>query len=103
MPIPLACDVTAIPADERVAHQAITRRLMASTTIVRDLPDGLAFQWPATEYEAVARFLDYERRCCPFVAFTLTVSPDRGPLDLSMTGPEGVTAFLRAELHLPPA
>jgi hypothetical protein len=97
---PLACDMTAIPADERTAHQAITHRLMASATTVRDLPDGLVFQWPATEYEAIARFLDYERRCCPFLAFTLTVSPGRGPLELRMAGPEGVTAFLRAELHL---
>jgi len=103
MPVPLACDMTAIPADERGVHQTITRQLMASATTIRDLRDGLAFQWPATEYEAIARFLDYERRCCPFLAFTLTVSPDRGPLDLRMTGREGVTAFLRAELHLPAA
>jgi hypothetical protein len=103
MPAPLACDMTAIPAEERGVHQAITRRLMASATTIRDLQDGLVFEWPAAEYEAIARFLDYERRCCPFLAFALTVSPDRGPLELRVTGPEGVTAFLRAELHLPAA
>jgi hypothetical protein len=72
MPIPLACDMSAIPTDERGAHHAIAQRLMPSATVVRDLVDGLAFQWPATAY-------------------------------VRLTGPEGTTAFLRAELQLPPA
>lgn len=100
MPVHLACDMTAIPANERPAHQAITRRLVASATEIRDLPDGLAFRWPATEYEAVAKFLEYERRCCPFLTFALTVSAAGGSLALQVTGPEGTARFLRAELHL---
>ena len=103
MPIPLACDLNAISADERPAHHALAQRLMSFPAVVRDLPDGLACQWPATAYEDVIRFLGYERRCCPFLTITITVSPDGGPLDVALTGPEGTTAFLRAELRLPPA
>ena len=42
-----------------------------------------------------------ERLCCPFLTFTLEVSPERGPLLLRLTGAEGVKDFIRAELHLP--
>lgn len=103
MPIPLACDMSAIAADERPAHHALVQRLMSSATVVRDLPDGLAFEWPATAYDDVTRFLGYERRCCPFLTISLTASPGGGPLDVRLTGPEGTPAFLRAELRLPPA
>jgi len=103
MSIPLACDMSAIPADERGKHHALTRHLMAAACDIRDVTNGLAFQFPASEYEAVALFIEYERRCCPFLAFRLTVSPERGAVSLHVTGPEGVTAFLRAELHLPAA
>jgi len=44
-----------------------------------------------------------ERLCCPFLGFTLEVGPDRGPLRLHLTGPDGVAPFIRAELHLPAA
>jgi hypothetical protein len=94
--------MTAIPAEERGAHQALTRHLMSAVvTEIRDLPDGLAFRFPADEYDAVAQFVARERLCCPFLRFVLEVAPERGQLVLSLTGVEGVAAFIRAELHLP--
>jgi hypothetical protein len=70
---------------------------------ISELEDGLAFRFPAEEYDAVTEFLGRERLCCPFIAFTLEVPPDRGPLHLRLTGAEGVKDFIRAELHLPSA
>jgi hypothetical protein len=94
--------MTAIPAQERGAHQALTRRLMSDlVTEIRELPDGLAFRFPADEYEAVTQFIGRERLCCPFLRFVLEVAPERGQLVLTLTGAEGVAAFIRAELHLP--
>jgi hypothetical protein len=102
MTSPFACDMTAIPPSERPAHQALTRRLMTEALVeLRELPDGLAFRFAAAECEAVMRFVDQERRCCPFLRFALEVAPDRGPLWLRLTGGQGVKAFVRAELHLP--
>jgi hypothetical protein len=99
-----ACDMTAIPAEERGAHHALIRRLMTeAVTDIREVPDGLAFRFQADEYEAVARFVARERLCCPFLRFVLEVAPERGPLWLRVTGAKGVTAFIRAELHLPDA
>ncbi|HEX2219638.1 MAG TPA: hypothetical protein VHG35_12610 [Gemmatimonadales bacterium] len=68
---------------------------------IRELPDGLAFQFPAEEYGAVTEFVGSERLCCPFLAFRLEVSPGRGALHLRITGDEGVKEFIRAELQLP--
>jgi hypothetical protein len=103
MTIPLACDMSAIPADQRGAYRSLVRGLMASAISVRDLPDGLAFEWPISQYDSVSRWVDFERRCCPFLTFTLVVSNGLGQLSLRVTGPEGAAAFLRAELHPPSA
>ena len=94
--------MSAIPPAERGAHQRWTRRLRCdAVTGTRELPDGLAFRFPAEEYEEVMHFIARERLCCPFVRLTVEVSPDQGPLWPQLTGLDGVTQFLRAELHLP--
>jgi hypothetical protein len=102
MAIPFACDTTAIPPERRGGHHALIRRLMTEAAEeISELPDGLAFRFPAEEYDAVTEFVGLERLCCPFLTFVLEVSLDRGPLRLRLTGPEGVKGFIRAELHLP--
>ena len=94
--------MTAIPAEKRGAHHALIRRLMTrAVEEIAELPDGLAFRFPASEYDAVTEFIAAERLCCPFLGLTLEVTADRGPLHLRLTGPEGVKDFLRAELHVP--
>jgi hypothetical protein len=94
--------MTAIPAEKRGAHHALIRRLMTEAAEeISELPNGLAFRFPAEEYDAVTEFVGRERLCCPFLTFELDVSPDRGPLLLRLTGAEGVKDFIRAELQLP--
>jgi hypothetical protein len=96
-----ACDMTAIPAADRPAHQQLTRRLVDDLAVdIRGLPDGFALRFPAEEYQAVAEFVARERLCCPFLTFTLEVMPEQGPLVLRLTGPDGVKEFIRAELSL---
>jgi hypothetical protein len=101
MTTPFACDMTAIPPESRGAHHALIRRLMTEAVEdVSEVSDGLAFRFPAEEYDAVTEFVGRERLCCPFLTFALEVSPERGPIRLRLTGPEGVKDFIRAELHL---
>jgi hypothetical protein len=102
MAIPFACDMTAIPAGQRGPHHALIRRLMTEAVEdIGELPDGLVFRFPASEYDAVTEFVRRERLCCPFLSFTVDLHPDHGPLVLRLTGAEGVKEFIRAELHLP--
>lgn len=102
MSAPFACDMTAIPAEKRGVHSALTRRLMdQAVDEIRELPDGLAFRFAAEEYDAVTEFVGRERLCCPFLTFVLEVLPERDSLVLRLSGAEGVKDFIRAELHLP--
>ena len=96
-----ACDMTAMSVEDRVAHHALVRRLLGEAMAeLRELPDGLAFRFPAGEYDAVSAFVGRERLCCPFLRFVLEVEPQGGALWLRLTGPEGAKAFIRAELGL---
>jgi hypothetical protein len=96
-----ACVPSAIPADQRQAHFALARELFANRAQeCRDLPEGYAIRFTNDEFEAVARFVANERKCCPFMSFELAVAPAAGPLWLRMTGPEGTRRVLQAELNL---
>jgi hypothetical protein len=103
MPAPFTCDLTAIAPAERRAHQELLRRL-GSDAVQRltELPDGVALRFVADAFDAVLRFVALERLCCPFLTFTLELTLERGAFWLRLTGPEGATEFLRAELDLPP-
>jgi len=92
--------MTAIPAAERGAHQALTRRVIAAAAI-RESADGFVFELPAAEYDAVALFVAKERLCCPFLTFVVTVRADERPVEMRVIGPAAAKDFIRAELHLP--
>jgi hypothetical protein len=98
---PLICVPTAIPAEQRAGHFALAQQLFGQMAKSRkELTSGYAFQFDANALEAVARFIENERRCCPFVTFELEIAAGSGPLWLRMTGPEGTRAVLDAELNL---
>ena len=96
--IPLACDLAAIPIEERAAHELLAKQLFFDTVPERqELADGYAFSFRANQYPLVMAFIANERLCCPFFRFTLEVAPAQGPLWLRLTGGEGVKEFLQAE------
>jgi hypothetical protein len=97
----LACVPNAIPAGSRAEHFALARRLFTKSARERQaLPNGYAFRFDSVALGDVARFIDNERKCCPFMTFELEVQPGDGPLWLRMTGPDGTRAVLDAELNL---
>lgn len=97
----LICVPSAIPAGERQGHFRLAQELFHERAKERtDLADGYAIRFDYDDFEAVARFVLNERRCCPFMEFELRVAPESGPLWLRMTGPEGTRGVLEAELHL---
>ena len=98
---PLVCTLGAIPAKQRLAHIALALKLFRwSSEGCEELENGYAFRFPAQAFDAVARFVGNERRCCPAIRFEIVVGAANGPLELRMTGPEGTREFLAAELPL---
>ena len=97
----LACDLTALTADERLPHQDTTAQLFGDALQeIQELPQSYAFRFTADAYPAIAAFVAQERRCCPFLTFGVEVSAEAGPIWLRMTGPAGVKALLQAEFPI---
>ena len=92
----LACDLDALGPAERDQQAATFQQLRQRVQAVEELPDGWAVMLPTTDdtLQLAARFISYERRCCPFFDFTLNVTPDAGPIWLRITGRAGAKAFL---------
>jgi hypothetical protein len=85
-------------------RRAPLREELASTPVeTSELPEGYAIRFAPrpTLLERLARFIELERRCCPFMTFTLEVRADHGPvtLTLTLTGPTGTREFLRTEIE----
>jgi hypothetical protein len=95
----LVCIPSAIPSPERAAHFELARRLFSESAEERTaLSDGYAFRFQPDAFEAIARFVANERRCCPFMDFELVIAREGGPVWLRMTGPAGTRAVIEAEL-----
>jgi hypothetical protein len=98
----LVCNLTALNAEQRERHRVVLKQLRQVGQEVREVTNGYAFRFLAeiSVLLLLAEFITLEHRCCPFLEFTLQVKTERGPAWLTVTGPEGVKEFLRAELGL---
>jgi len=97
-----ACNMAAIPAVERAQHHALTKRLVSElATFPPAGPNAVSLTVPASAYEEIARFIALERRCCPFLHFSLAIPPGEDAMTLTLSGPPGAAEFIRAELGLP--
>lgn len=97
---PFACEMNAIPPEQRDAHLAVIKTLFQSVESIRELPNGYEFQL-SNESEvllAAAEFISRERLCCPFFDFGLEVECEGGAVCLSLTGREGVKPLIMAEI-----
>jgi hypothetical protein len=98
---PLACDMTAIPAEQRARHLEKSRELFSEIEETRELSDGYEFRF-ADELNVLQRLVDFvsvEKLCCPFLWFEIEVEPENGPVYLRLTGREGVKEFIREEVR----
>ena len=96
--LPIVCDASGITDVEKEFWlKDIIPRLYKAVQEIQELPDGYAWKLPSDPeiLRLVAEDLNMERRCCPFVTYTLEIEPNWGPFWLRMTGGEGVKTFLR--------
>jgi hypothetical protein len=98
---PLACVVAPFSADERSRWQQLGAAWSAKVDEVRELPDGFALRigHDAATIMAAAEWMTLDRRCCPFMAFTLAIEREGGPAWVHLTGRPGTKEFLRAALE----
>ena len=100
---PLACNMDVFTLAEREDHIRTTTQLFQSVQVVHETENGFEFMFPnADESENItqlAEFIFNERRCCPFLEFTLKIASNDAPISLMLTGPDGTQEFLRAEFN----
>ena len=92
------CVPGAIPAEIRDEHFRRVKRLF-NEALVRAQREhsGYLYYFDADETAEIGLFVHHERRCCPFLVFTLSVSSDASETELRVTGPPGTPDFLEAE------
>ncbi len=96
---PFFCNLNALTKAERVSHQDVSQRMLASLRGVREVDDGYAFDLDGHQLSIkdLASWVELERRCCPFFDFHVEWRREDGPVTLQLKGRPGVKDFIHAE------
>ena len=98
---PLACDMTAIPAEQRPVHLVQSRELFSQIEETRELSNGYEFRFADEPnlLKRLANFVSLEKLCCPFLNFAIEIEAESGPVWLRLSGREGVKEFIKEEVR----
>lgn len=97
----IVCRLPGWSSEAREAHRRAAQDLLERATGVEAHPRGLRVRVPGDPEGAAAvhRFVEGERRCCPFARFQVDHPPDGGPVELTMTAPgDDAAEVLRQEV-----
>ena len=86
--------------EERESHIQATTQLFQTVQGIHEAGNGYEFIFPNHGSESItafAEFISNERRCCPFLEFTLKIPSKNQSISFLLTGPEGTQQFLREE------
>jgi len=94
------CDLNVLSKEEREQFASVSDSLFAAVQETRELEYGFAFRFlnQPDQLVQIAKFIERESQCCPFLKFSLDVEPSSGPIWLQIDGEAGTKEFLRAEL-----
>ena len=93
---PIACDLSALTPDQRTRHEALGQRLKSAIVSTEELSNGFRFTLsPELSIVEAATWVDLERRCCPFLEFTIGLGRKSGPVWVQLTGSRETKAFVR--------
>lgn len=95
------CRLDALTSEERKQYGEFRAELQRATAQVTEDAEGYTFHYaPAVTPAAIIRWVEMERKCCPFLRFTLDITEEGGPSRLRIWGVPGVKAFVAAELEI---
>jgi hypothetical protein len=103
MSVPVVCNLDAFTPLERQRYDVLRAEVQAATGHIDEVDGGFAlrFAMQAKVLSAVAEWALLERRCCPFLDFTLDMRAERAFATLTITGPEGTKDVLREGMAQP--
>ena len=96
---PIACNPAAIGAAKRPAYRDLFQRLRAAVRERRELADGHSFRLDGMAISLIdtARWVEWERLCCPFLMFELQLTGDERDHWLTLRGPAGTNQLIDEE------
>ena len=94
--------MTSLTPEQRARTFQLLDALKSKKQEVSEIEDGYSFRFPTDSGMLLdmVEFITYERVCCPFFDFHLRVEREGGETWLTLTGREGVKAFIREEFDL---
>lgn len=94
MELPIACTLTETEMRER--RRTILDSVRGAALTVKPLPLGYVYCFePTSEVVAqLARLVDLERQCCPFLTFGIIIEAGNLPIRLEITGPPEAKALI---------
>jgi hypothetical protein len=96
---PFYCNIDALTPAERSDYTTLIARIGPAVAQTTEIKNGYIITLDRTRVALpdMARWIEFERRCCPFFDFVLSLTRNDGPMRLTLTGPRGVKTFIRAE------
>ena len=94
--IPIACSLTTAEFRDREAK--LLAQFRSAVIETEELQEGYAFRLSGDGewIGLIAELMVAERECCPFLAFEVIALPNKGPLIVRVTGPDGTKEFVRS-------
>jgi hypothetical protein len=95
---PIACNLGALTGAEQARRVLLAQELQRNAVRISEMPDGfeLTVDSPSSTALLVVEWFLLERRCCPFLRFSLQLEPETDVLRVQLSGRTGVKAFLAA-------
>jgi hypothetical protein len=94
MSLPIACGLT--DAEFRERRSDTLQKVGQMVLEVKELVNGYAYRFPSDDdtFTQIADLVRFEKACCPFLRFRITVESGNGDLWLELTGEQGTKTFL---------
>lgn len=99
--LPVACCHTVFTKDQRIEYKSIWGELETRRIGIKELDNGYQYQFPGdTEtLRLINEWVIMERKCCPFLTFSVIASNVDESVLLQLTGNEEAKAFLRTDIQ----
>ncbi|KQX55315.1 hypothetical protein ASD40_33520 [Paenibacillus sp. Root444D2] len=99
--MPVACCHTVFTKEERIDYKDAFGELEKRRIAVMEIETGFQYQFPGDSdtLRLLYDWISLERKCCPFLTFTVIASSEDKPVSLQLTGTEDAKSFLRSEIN----
>jgi hypothetical protein len=99
--IPVACCHTVFTNEQRSDYKNAWNELEKRRLGITDIEMGFEHQFSGDKdtLRLLNEWISLERKCCPFLIFTVRVSNENEPIFLQITGTDEAKSFLCNELN----